>query len=249
MHKKIVSMLFAGALLVSGAVLPAFAATSDDSGFWDSDYSSDIMVREGVTKKKTTEAQYISLLFYKLAEGLKPNFKAWARDSESYLNAKEMYKADALEAEIDFLKYRYRALDKEDPIVVHMKTNISAYSKENGGFYVENFRPDLFFSFEHRGNYFAVITADIESYQWYEAKEEDLSFTGLDLKQTNEVDLQIMLQPERVDSEAPAKLGDNHHWIITASVKEIQMWSKDGRLLWSGQKAGVDNKVLDLYKN
>jgi len=251
MHKKIVSALFACILLLGGVSLPAFAATDDYLNSWTSgDFSSsDIMVREGTKRKKTTEAQYISLLFYKLVEGLKPPYEMWAKESESYLNSDDMYKNEALLGEIDFLQYRYRSLKKEDPIIVHMTTNISAYSKKNGGFYVENFRPDLFFSFEHRGNHFAVIPADIEAYQWYEAKEQDLNMTGLDLAETNEVDLQIMLVPESADSKAPAKLGDNHHWIITASVKEIQMWSKDGRLLWSGQKAGVDNKVLDLYKN
>lgn len=202
-----------------------------------------------VERKEATESFYIAMLFYKLS-GYRPNFSSWVEGDEDFKQMPEMEKDFELERRVDFLTDFFRRMEADAPIIVNTKTQLSSYSMEHGGFFIESFRPDLFFSYEYMGNRFAVIPTDIDSYQWYQVNASDLEGMGMDLTKPQKIDVQILLVPTASETKEPAQLGEFQHWIINAIVKEIQVWSEDGsRLLWVAQKRpGTDNTLLELYK-
>lgn len=202
-----------------------------------------------VERKEATEPFYIAMLFYKLIE-YRPNFAAWITETEEYKKMPAIEQDLYLDDQIGYFKDLFSKLEKDAPIIVNIKTQISPYSYEHGGFFLESFRPDLFFSYEYMGNRFAIIPTDIDSYQWYQVSQTDLEDTGLDFSKSTPIDVQLLLVPSAADGKKPSRLGDHEHWVINATVKEIQLWTPDnGRLLWVAQKkTGQDNTLLELYK-
>jgi len=226
----------------TAAILCMFVLLPQAHSFSPLGYSS-------VERKEATDSFYIAMLFYKLA-GYRPNFTSWVEGEEAFQKMTEMEKDHELEERVEYLSDLFRRMEAEAPIIVNTKTQMSSYSMEHGGFFIESFRPDLFFSYEHMGNHFAIIPIDIDSYQWYQVSATDLEGMGMDLTKPHKIDVQILLVPTASEIKKPARLGEFDHWVINAMVKEVQMWSEDGsRLLWVAQKRpGSDNTLLELYK-
>lgn len=227
---------FTAAILCVLTVLPQARAFSP-TGF------------SSVERKEATEPFYIAMLFYKLID-YRPDFTAWITDMPEYKAMPAIEQDMYLDDQLGYFKNLFFDLGENDPIIVNVKTKISPYSYEHGGFFIESFRPDLFFSYEYMGNRFAIIPTDIDSYQWYQVSQTDLEDTGLDFSKSAPVEVQLLLVPSAADSAKPTKLGDYEHWVINATVKEIQIWTPNSdRLLWVAQKtAGQDNTLLELYK-
>ncbi|TVQ82190.1 MAG: hypothetical protein EA357_10370 [Micavibrio sp.] len=200
-------------------------------------------------RREATEPHHIAMLFYRLA-GYRPNFEAWVQETEEYQRLSELEQDYYLEEQMDYLLSYFMNIDTERPIVVNMRTTMSAYSQQHGGFFIEAFRPDLFFSYEYMGNRFAVIPTDIDAYQWYEAAAEELRDIGIELTAETEIQAQIMVIPEAADAREPAMLGEHHHWVISGPVREVQVWTAGGEsFLWAAERVGVRaNPLLNLYR-
>ncbi|MBL1146450.1 MAG: hypothetical protein HND56_05620 [Pseudomonadota bacterium] len=227
---------FAAAILCVLTVLPQARAFSPTG------YSS-------VERKEATEPFYIAMLFYKLID-YRPNFAAWITETPEYKAMPAIEQDMYLDEKVGYFKSLFFDIEENAPIIVNVKTQLSPYSREHGGFFIESFRPDLFFSYEYMGNRFAIIPTDIDSYQWYQVSQTDLEDTGVNFEKSTPIDVQLLLVPSAADSSKPTQLGDFEHWVINATVKEIQIWAPGGgRLLWVAQKsAGQDNTLLELFK-
>lgn len=190
---------------------------------------------------------HVSMLFHKVG-GHDPNLEAWAAQTESYKRAPDKHKPRALKQLTDELKHMYGSINEDTSIVVHVTADIPPYSDHKGGFLIENFNSELFFSYRHLGYNFAVIPIDISSYRWFTVPEELLMQSGMDVTKKNTVNLQLLLTPKSADTKAPAILKKKKHWMLASEIKEIQLWSPEGNIIWSMKKPKKDTSLLDLYQ-
>ncbi len=199
-------------------------------------------------EKKGTEPSYISMLFHKLS-GKKPDFNLWAESSEKYIESTDLDKMAAKNVAYDQFDNFFTLLNIKEPIIISFTTQISDYSETNKGFFIDSFQPDLFFNYEYMGEHYAVIPNGIDNYQWFSVPEADIKFSKLNTSKENYVNLKIILQPKYADSKKTIRLGKNKYWMILTEVKDIELWSTDSnQLLWRGENASENNKLLGLYR-
>lgn len=203
-----------------------------------------------IERKTPTEAIYIAMLFHRLS-GHDLDFETWAQDTDLYKAASEDEKLKVQNTQVDKLKSIYYDINPDDPIVVELDTKISALDKEKLGFRVEGFLPDLFFNFHHMDNNYAAVPLNVTKYTWYKpdaASVKHLKEKGMVFSSETPVDVQLVMTPKAADGREPVDFGVRKHWLLSAQIEEIQVWTKDGRILWQIQRTTTQDKLINLYQ-
>jgi len=203
-----------------------------------------------VEKKTPTDPLYIALLFYRMT-GHELDFASWAQDNNAYRDAPDGEKEKILNTQKDKLQSIFYDINPDEQIVVELNTTISGLDKAKIGFYISSFRPELFFNFTYLSNNYAVVPLGVEKYKWFlptKAELKHIKAAGAIISQETPVDIQFIMTPKSADGRAPATFGKTQHWLLSAQIEEIQVWTKDGKILWQIERTTTQDKLMDLYK-
>ena len=197
---------------------------------------------------------YIALLYYRLT-GEKPDFEAWAMASDDYIAAnsfdKDLVKREkAVEAERAFHLVTF-----DEPLVMERQVTLSSYSRAKRGFFVEDFRPDTFFSSSFIGRNYAVVPLDLMDFQWVSVDDVKVQRELEDIVRANggKARIYVYVTPNFADKQTPLKINNKEYWLLSGRVQRLQIYDHRGkRMLWEGfGKNHVEQQqqeVLDLYK-
>ncbi len=201
-----------------------------------------------------TSAGYIALLYYRLS-GQVPDYEAWAMASDDYIKANSFDKDLVRREKIAEATRAYQLVTYDDPVVISAQVTLSSYSRAKRGFFVENFRPDTFYSYEFLGRNYAVVPLDLMDFQWLSVGDEKTQRSLEELVDAvkGKVRMFMYLTPTFADKQAPLKLENKDYWLLSGRVQKLQIYDQRGRkLLWEGYgKTHVEQhqqELLDLYK-
>ncbi len=201
-----------------------------------------------------TSAGYIALLYYRMT-GQVPDYDAWAMASDDYAKANSFDKDLVRREKAAEAARAYHLVTYDDPLIIEYAVTLSSYSRAKRGFFVENFRPDTFYSFEFIGRNYAVVPLDLMDFQWLSVEDPKVQKEIEDIVTANDgkVRMYLHLTPTFADKETPLKLADKEYWLLSGRVQKLQIFGLRGKkLLWEGfGKTHVEQKqqeVLDLYK-
>ena len=237
MKTKCLALLIFGLMLLSSSL--AFA--------------QDVGVPANQGREPQTPAVYVAIVYQKLA-GLVPPFEKWA-DASPRLAQTPSFEKEAVKNEIiGELRSLYDLVNRDDPIVVYFPTKLGRYSTQFGGYFINDFKEDTFFSYKHMDDYYGVIPRKILDHQFLKidpetAKQIDEAIAN----QNTSVLLQIKLIPEYADTGAPLELGKQSFRLLLADVKDIKIFNSSGRkLLWENpDNFEVDERtrrLRELYR-
>lgn len=209
---------------------------------------------EDMSPPAPTSAGYVALLYYRMT-GQTPDYEAWAMASDAYAKANSFDKDLVRREKAAEAARAYHLVTFDDPIIVEHEAALSSYSRAKRGFFVENFRPDTFYSFDFIGRHYAVVPLDLMDFQWLSVDSEKTQQKIEDQVKMSggRVRMYMYLTPTFADKQTPLKLDNKEYWLLSGRVQKLQIYDPRGkRLLWEGYgKSHVEQhqqEVLDLYK-
>lgn len=201
-----------------------------------------------------TSSGYIALLYYRMT-GQVPDYEAWAMASDDYSKANSFDKDLVRREKAAEAARAYHLVTYDDPIIVEYPVTLSSYSRAKRGFFVENFRPDTFYSFDFIGRNYAVVPLDLMDFQWLSVEDEKTQKKIEDLIKLSggKVRMYMYLAPTFADKQTPLKLDNKEYWLLSGRMQKLQIYDPRGKqLLWEGYgKSHVEQRqqeVMDLYK-
>lgn len=201
-----------------------------------------------------TSDGYIALLYYRMT-GQVPDYEAWAMASDAYTKANSFDKDLVRREKAAEVARAYHLVTYDDPLIIEYPVTLSSYSRAKRGFFVENFRPDTFYSFHFIGRNYAVVPIDLMDFQWLAVDDENTQKKIEDLIQSSggKVRMYMYLTPTFADPQTPLKLDNKEYWLLSGRLQKLQIYDPRGkRLLWEGYgRSHVEQRqqeVLDLYK-
>lgn len=201
-----------------------------------------------------TSSGYIALLYYRMT-GQVPDYEAWAMASDDYTKANSFDKDLVRREKAAEAARAYHLVTYDDPIIIEHPATLSSYSRSKRGFFVENFRPDTFYSFDFIGRNYAVVPLDLMDFQWLSVEDEKSQKKIEDLIKMSggKVRMYMYLAPTFADKQTPLKLDNKEYWLLSGRMQKLQIYDPRGKqLLWEGYgKTHVEQRqqeVMDLYK-
>lgn len=190
-------------------------------------------------RPQVTPPSNIALLFYKLS-GKTPDFEAWARNTEAYQSAASFEKSAVQEQQVQLLKNNYSLLTFQEPLVVEMPVTLSEYSAANKGFLVGNFREDTFFSARYNDQSYAVVPVGIIDKQFLKVPDAAVAQAIKDAGRSEKgklLTMLLVLSPKYADNASPATLSGESHWLISAEIKKMMLYSAESDVpLWRSEE-------------
>lgn len=211
--------------------------------------------RQEVLAPEPTSAGHVALYYHKLT-GQAPDFSIWAQGSDDYIQANDFDKELVLREKASEASRAFQLLTFEDPVVVRTKVKLSSYSRARRGFFIQNFKPDTFYSYHFVDRYYALVPLDLLDYQWVPIESgpalEKISAAVAGAK-NDELLLYISITPGFADARAPMKVGGKDYWLLSGKVKHISLHDpRSKKLLWEnfgrGEMSENQKQLLDLYK-
>lgn len=260
-------LMFASATVFAGLVPSAvFAQGKTDSPSAnlnslkkDDESSSDYKTLEELSKEepkekfdsKKTDDMTVAILFHKIT-GQKPDFEIWAQkihkdfEGTNYeLQAKISETARELEQKFDLTVF-------DEPIHIEAFGTLRQYSKRGGGFFIQEFTKDTFFTYTYNGEHYAVIPTDLMDHQWVEVSEEQMVDFEYHMAGKNKLYMRLTLAPLQGDRSQKVPLKNGHdNWLLAAKVLDLEFWSpRDKTLVWrmNQDSAQIKNELLNLYR-
>ena len=213
------------------------------------------VVTEESAKPAVTPPERVAMLFY-LLTGKTPDFKFWAHETPEYKNAAPVEKMLVEKQQTERMKNNYTLLTREDQVIVEMPAMVSAYSEVGRGFFIENFKEDLFFPVIFTGENYALVPQAIMDHQWVPAegrqKMRDIETAAAGGKDRR-LPLILYLKPRSADGTSPATIEDTPFWLMSVEVKKMELYTPDGaQLLWSSDEGkektnAQQQELLNLY--
>ena len=63
------------------------------------------------------------------------------------------------------------------------------------------------------------------------------------------MNLQLTLTPKTADTTGAVMIDGKQHWLLSAEVDEVQMWSSRGHIMWvMDRPRPVSKDLLEIYK-
>lgn len=206
------------------------------------------------TAPKPTAPGQVALFYYKLA-GQQPDFTLWARESDAYLKANAFDKELVAREKASEASRAYQLVTFDDPIVVAVPIKLSTYSRAQQGFFVENFRPDTFYSYHFIDRDYALVPIDLMDYKWLsvESPAQMKRIADTIAISQNTAMLYMQITPNFADKDKPMHIGDKDYWLMSGKIKRLQVYDSHGKkLLWESYGKGEmdtnQKELLDLYK-
>lgn len=204
-----------------------------------------------VTRPAPTDALHIAMLYEKLISDRTPDFTDWVMETPKYKKAELYERPDIVEKGKEELAKTYRLLSTNEPIILEVKMQISAYSPVGKGFLVKYFNDLTYYRYTYMGNRYALVPSGVMAYTWLKAPK---SFAEEMMKETNnghDAKLLLTLIPQSADRK-PMILDGRPTRLMMAEVTKVELWSKDGqRVIWDDKMnapTSTRSKLMYLYQ-
>ncbi len=208
---------------------------------------------QGVAPPAATSPAYISLLYYRMT-GQSPDFEAWAKASDDYVNANSFDKDMVRREKAAEVARAFHLVTYDDPLVVESMVTLSSYSRSKRGFFIESFRPDTFYPMSFLDRNYALVPLDLMDYQWMSVEDESVQQKIEQAIGSKRVaKMFLYLNPTFADKDHPLKMDKKDFWLLSGRVHRLQIFDDRGKeLLWEGYGRHYvgqkQQELLDLYK-
>tara|TARA_B100000686_G_scaffold334513_1_gene401867 strand:+ start:1646 stop:2425 length:780 start_codon:yes stop_codon:yes gene_type:complete len=256
---------FLSALLVCLLFLSAPAMAQESMGTTskipakpDTAYRPDMSLEELSSEKppetfasKRTDNITVAMLFHKIT-GQSPDFSNWASQSIPYKNADPTEKNMVMSQVMDKLKTKFALMGYDEPVHVESYITLRQFRPEAGGFFVNEFKNDTYFTYSFDDENYAVIPTDIMDYEFIKLSPEKMEEMAQHITNKNQLFMRLSLTPLNGDASEKTRLNNGfENWLMAARVMDIELWSpKDKTLLWRSNEDfySQKNKLLNLYR-
>lgn len=239
------------------SVMPASYAQNNLNSLRKSDSgekSLEELSREEPKEKfssKKTDDMTVAILFHKLT-GQKPNFESWARKLNKDFEGSDYEKQARISETGRKLEQKFDLTVFDEPIHIEGFATLKQHSKEGGGFFVQEFTKDTFFTYKFNGEYYAVIPTDLMDNQWIEVDIKDMVDFEYHTGGKDQLFMRLTLAPLQADKSQKIPLANGHeNWLLATKVLDLEFWSpRDKTLVWrkNDNAAQVKNELLNLYR-
>jgi hypothetical protein len=209
----------------------------------------------------TVSGELVAMIWYRLS-GVKPDFDAWALQSDEVKKASETEKMAAQARVSAALQQSFSLMFPGDQIIAELPVTLSDYSLKNKGYLIESFTPATFVKFSHGGKNFGVVPRAIMDQQWIPVEDlaakriDDLRRAG---KPGTDVTLTLFLSPKTA-SPKPVMI-DGAEWrVLSADIVGAAIFDENGQMVWKRKQALTGeqgttpeqtqraNELLNLYR-
>lgn len=197
------------------------------------------------TRPAPTSPDSVATTFLKLTRQ-KPDFRAIARQDPAYLTAPDFSRQAIFDRLVREQEEAYKLHMPQEPIVVETAVTLSPYSFKYNGFFIENFKPGLFFPVESAGRCYAIVPQAIEDRQWLNVADLAIA-KAIDAASGRSLKMVLLLSPKYADGRTPARLNGKDCWLIATEVRNMMLYAADkSEPLW---QASTDTPGKEEYKN
>jgi hypothetical protein len=198
--------------------------------------------------------EHVAMVFYKLTRQI-PDFHTWARETQAVKTAPPLAQETVASQKAQELRDAYALLTTEEPIAIETQAQISDYNAKSGGFFIENFTSQTYFSAAFNGQHYALVPRGILDSQWVgvaNAENAKAIDTAAAATPNRVLRLVIYLTPKTADKSSPLMLDGADHWLIETAVKSMTLYDAKGeKILWQSGAATAEgiqkNQLLNLY--
>ncbi len=188
---------------------------------------------------KFSSAEDVAIAFYKTGKVI-PNFERWITERVPYNETAWALRAKVMKAEKERLKNAYMSFNPEkDQLIIRTNVNLKTQEAIIGDKKIYHLKinfskaPDAFyFPYNFLGVNIAVTPKSLKKTLNPQISSQLYDFLQTELNEKNSNAMIIRLRPEKADITQPYKINDLQQWVMTASISSIEIWSKDGRILW-----------------
>ena len=189
--------------------------------------------------KQFSSSEDVAIAFYKTAKII-PNFDRWITGQAPYNETAWALREKVMQAEKQRLKNAYLSFDpKKDQLTIRTKVTLKTQQTAIEDQKIHHLKidfskvPDAFyFPYNFLDMNIAVTPKNLKKTLNPEISAELYNFLQKELKEKNNNLMIIRLRPEKADTSQPYKINQLQQWVMTASISSIEIWSKDGRILW-----------------
>lgn len=198
-------------------------------------------------------ARQVAMLYGRLA-GKVPDFDDWAQQLQLNAPTDDMtYVPETARS----LRTEFDLIGSGDPITVVTPIQLSPYSQANGGYIVDGFKDDTYFSFKFLKSHYAVIAQGLGDRQWMAADEQQMSLIERAKAEREDgiVLAVIILRPRSADPLGTLALDNIDHYLVSATIDKIQIYAPtSGMPVWESNEerpkdvTETDPELLNLYQ-
>ena len=195
----------------------------------------------------------VAMLYGRLA-GKVPDFDDWAQQLQLNAPIDDMtYVPETARS----LRTEFDLISNFDPITVVTPIQLSPYSQSNGGYIVNGFMDDTYFSFKFLKSHYAVIAQGLGDRQWMVADETQMGLIERAKAEREDgiVLAVITLRPRTADASGTLALDNIDHYLLSTTIDKIQIYApSSGMPVWESNEekpkdiTETDPELLKLYQ-
>lgn len=190
---------------------------------------------------KIADGETVAIAFYKFA-GLQPNFMTWAVDTPVYLAAPFARRPGVQKKEAERLYKNYEDFSRAEGLLnvatmasVKLEEIINTDNALDKTYHLtwEFAKGDAtFFPYEYRGEMFALVPDEMESFQSAPITAEQYRYMKEKMGTRDTAKLVLQLRGYYADHRAPVHLRGEDFWALGVKLAGVSLWDRDGGLLW-----------------
>lgn len=189
---------------------------------------------------KFATSEDVAIAFYK-SGGTVPNFERWIKETEPYNLTPWAGRAEMMQQEKSRLNLAYRNFDK-DKDYLNIRTYVLLDPKEHidekgqktySMKMIFSEAPEaLYFPYEWLGERIVIMPHKIDKLMHTSLTEAQYDFIMRALPSSAKNTMIVQLKATEGDLSRPYQIDGLPQWVLKAEVVSLEVWSKQGSLLW-----------------
>jgi hypothetical protein len=185
-------------------------------------------------------AEDVAIAFYKTG-GVVPNFDRWIKQREPYIRTPWARMDEVYAQEMSRLQLAYRNFNPEsDYLMVRTFVRLNTY-KEAGPEGKMTYRlkatfsnaPDaLYFPFDFLEERIIIMPNKIDVLMDSAITKAEYDFITEALPHSAKNSMIVRMKAKKGNVNQPYEIDGMQQWVLTADIASMEIWSKQGRLLW-----------------
>lgn len=220
------------------------------------------LMAQAQSRLQFASAEDIAIAFYKTG-GHVPNFEKWVTSREPYNLTPAARRPQMLENELVRLQSQYQNFNpRTDHLIIRslvrlspLHTPATAENPEDTysmSIAFANAPEATYFPYDFMEERIIVMPVALDKHFNPSVSANEYRFLEENLRQSAENTLIMRLKPVRADLSQPHMIDGLPQWVMTADIDTLEVWSKQGRLLWEHTSptylSPTEAKIQNLYK-
>ena len=185
--------------------------------------------------QKSTPAQDVAFLFYKLAN-MNPNFEKKITNTPSFRNASSDEQLKILREDVPMLQMGYRNfVPQMHKIIIRTKVGSKAIIGQKNGVELSfggDPKQPVYFPYAWGGDQFAVLADGIDQFKFLPMKLETASRISGKIDNDGQSTLLLELQPIKADGRNPFPLDGVPQWLFMTNISRAWLLNQYHEILW-----------------